>query len=564
MTETNEPADEPTGELVTLELPAEQLQTLSLKDRKLGVRIVPYDVVADHPMYGPIMFKAGAFGEVDPRSVRLRMDHQDPPTGLGTRFWEEPDGAYMEFQLSKTSRADDQLTLAVDGVSRGASVGFFFVPSRTKRQKVDGRSVTVYGPDSARLAELSTTWKPTFSEAGVMYALSAQKGTGPDMTEAQEAPVAGAGFDYEKFAEAQAAAMQKVLDAQRDAGAEAKIETLLSKFDEMVELQRSNIQVPAAVPAKPKAKLHHWVEMTLRQRAGDPMRDVEIRELALDDVITTEQPGLVPTRFTADYDDLISQARPFLSSTRQIAPPATGTSMVLPIITTRAVAGTQAGGQKTELTTTATKVGTGSFAYQAVFGGADIAMQMILRAERSFFDLLTGDMGEAYALDCEVKAINALLTGYTDSASGSHVVVDGGVLDPESPAFGVAWETSILASKRAPTHIWMSAAAVSAFIDAKAPLTNAPLYSNLAASFTAGNGPGGSLSGLTPVYVPALDSEDVDVIVGPSRGFVWAEDPARRLEADVPQLAGRDIALVGGIFPAPRFADAFTTYTIAS
>lgn len=562
MSETVEDTPE-VGDVITLELPAEQLQTLSIKDRKLGVRIVPYDVVAEHPRYGALMFKAGAFGEVDPRSVRLRMDHQDPPTGLGSKFWEEPDGAYMEFQLSKTTRADDQLTLAVDGVSRGASVGFSELVGRAKRQKIGGRSVTVYGPDSARLAELSTTWMPTFMEAGVMYALSAKEGEGP-MAEPQDDPVVVPGIDYDKLAATQAAAIQQVLDAQRDANAESKIETLLTKFDEMVELQRSGFQIPAADPAKPKAKLHHWVEMTLRQRAGDPMRDVEIRELALDDVITSEQPGLVPTRFTADYDDLISQARPFLSSTRQIAPPATGTSMVLPIITTRAVAGTQAGGQKTELTTTATKVGTGSFAYQAVFGGADIAMQMILRAERSFFDLLTGDMGEAYALDCEVKAINSLLAGYTDSASGVHAVVDGGVLDPESPAFGVAWETSILASKRAPTHIWMSAAAVSAFIDAKAPLTNAPLYSNLAASFTAAGGPGGTLSGLTPVYVPALDTEDVDIIVGPSRGFVWAEDPARRLEADVPQLAGRDIALVGGIFPAPRFADAFTTYTIAS
>jgi hypothetical protein len=112
--------------------------------------------------------------------------------------------------------------------------------------------------------------------------------------------------------------------------------------------------------------------------------------------------------------------------------------------------------------------------------------------------------------------------------------------------------------------MWLSSAAVASFIDAKADGTNAPLYSNLAAAFTVGSGPAGTIQGLRPIYVPALDDESVDVIIGPSRGFVWAEDPARTLQADRPDVAGRDIALAGGIFPAPRFAHAFTVYAIAS
>jgi phage head maturation protease len=540
---------------VTLDLPDEALQTLAIGQRRIGLRIVPYNVVAEHPTYGSLMFEAGAFGEVDPASVRLRMDHDDPPTGLGVSFAERPDGAYMDFQLSKTGRADEQLTLAVDGVSRGASIGFNEIKGRTKLRRIGGKNVTVYGPASAQLGEVSTTWQPTFSEAGVMYVLSKdEKGSGP-MAETQEVPVAG--IDYEQMAGAVAKALATTTS-------ESKIEAVLEKFDSMIELQRASFAVPQGVEVR-KPKLHHWVGVTLRRMAGESISPTELKELALDDVVTGEQPGLVPNRLVPDYDDLISQARPFLSSTRQIDPPTTGTSLILPIITTRAVAGTQAGNaEKGALTTTATKVGTGTFAYKSIFGGADISLQMINRADRSFFDLLTGDLGEAYALDAENKALAALIAGYTDSASVVHAVNNGGVLDPEDPHFGVAWQNSISASKRAPTHIWMNAAAVAAFIDAKAPITNAPLYSNLAASFTAGEGAGGKLSGLTPVYVPAMDDEAYDVIIGPSRGFVWAEDPAIRLQADRPDVAGRDIALVGGIFPAPRFADAFTTYTIAS
>ena len=51
-----------------------------------------------------------------------------------------------------------------------------------------------------------------------------------------------------------------------------------------------------------------------------------------------------------DYDDVIDRSRPFLESTRQVRPPATGTSLILPILTTRAVAGTQQGNaEKAEL-----------------------------------------------------------------------------------------------------------------------------------------------------------------------------------------------------------------------
>jgi hypothetical protein len=346
------------------------------------------------------------------------------------------------------------------------------------------------------------------------------------------------------------------------------MDVVLSKFDEFAEAQRAQFTVPQESAPAPKPKLHDWLEVALRTMRGQKISEKELKTLALDDVVTSDNPGLVPETLVPDYDDLINSARPFLQTTRQIAAPI-GTSMLLPIITQRAVAGTQASGEKTDVSTTATQVGTGTFPYVTVFGGADISIQMINRAERSFFDILTGDLAMAYALDADTKALIALLTGYTDSASNSHVPDDGGTMDPENLKVGGAYQTSIQVYKRAPDTMWLNSAAVAAFIDAKGPLTGAPLYSNLAAAFTAGGGPGGTISGLRPVYVPAMDSlsvsgEQVDVIVGPSRGFVWAEDAARQLQVDVPSKLGRDIALVGGLFPAPRFADAFTVYTIAA
>ncbi len=555
----SEDETEELGEHRELDIEAEYT-TLSVSERRLGLKLLTYNSVVES-RYGPIMFEPKAFGAVDPKSVRLRMDHADPPTGLGQSFTDRADAPYMDFKVSKTQRGDEQLTLANDGVSRGVSVGFDEIAPGPTGKTIDGRRVLVYGPNSARLAEVSTTWQPTFAEpqAGVVYVLSKdEKGQGP-MAEKTEAPASG--VDTEELV----GTIRREF-AERDTRMDTKLDTVLGMFEQFADAQRASFAIPDATPQKPK--LHHWVEVALRTMRGQQISDKKLHELALDDVVTTDNPGLVPDLLVPDYDDLINRDRPFLTSTRQIEAPATGTSMILPIITQRAVAGTQSG-EKADVSTTATQVGTGSFNYQTVFGGADISIQMINRAERSFFDLLTGDMGMAYALDADTKALEALLAGYTDSASQGHVPADGGVLDPENLLVGEAWETSINVYKRAPDTIWMNAKAVAQFIDAKSPLTNAPLYSNLAASFTAAGGPGGTLSGLRPVYVPAMDGltfsgDDIDVIIGPSRGFVWAEDPARNLQVDNPSKLGRDIALVGGIFPAPRFADAFTVYSIAT
>ena len=115
-------ADENERQLQTTDLDA-QLEVRDLAKREIGIRIVPWDTVVDTPQ-GPEEFKRGAFADVDPARVVLRMDHQNPPAGRGLSLEERSDAAYMTFRVSQTQRGDEILTLAADGVATGASIGF--------------------------------------------------------------------------------------------------------------------------------------------------------------------------------------------------------------------------------------------------------------------------------------------------------------------------------------------------------------------------------------------------------------------------------------------------------
>lgn len=494
--------------------------------RELSMQVVPWGVDA-LTSRGYERFEKGAFEGLDPSRFVLRQRHQDPPTGRGISLEETDDWLLMTFKVAKTATADEQIALYRDGVETGVSVGFED-GEKDESKAEDGRLRILHKkvkPDG--MLEVSTTYIPAFREAAVLnYRERAQ------VTE-QETPVA----------EVPAATPQVMLSADQLQEFENKLLQKVERLDEKVAAVMLGAPAP---PDGARAALTRQVKL-------------QIRELA--DVITTGNEGVVPDATVNEMLGRIQNARNFLNNTRRLPTPASGTNILFPKLTQGPIVDTQES-EKAELASRATIITTVDFPMITIGGAGDLSMQLIKRSSPSFLEEWLNLLGDAYAVDSEDKAIDALLA--------EAAVVEGGEFDPEAPAFGAAFQNAVTATGRtmAPDRIFLSTAAVVAFMDAKEPAGGGgralyPGIANISGLDASTPSFPGQIT-LRPVWVPALDDEAVDVLIGPSGAFAWAEDGTYTLQADVPSKFGRDVGLAGMIFYLPLYPAAFTSYTLGS
>ncbi len=265
---------------------------------------------------------------------------------------------------------------------------------------------------------------------------------------------------------------------------------------------------------------------------------------------------MVPTAYLTEIIGVIDTSRPFLGSTRRLELPAAGMDIKVPKINQRPTVAIQAN-EKDEIESGKSLIGVETFEFVTIAGGGDLSIQILRRSSPSFLGLWLELLAEAYAAEAEEVALNALANAMGGWGTGT-------TLDPEAANFGSAFVASFDAMRRPPNTLWLSTQAVAEFINAKASGTNAPLYSTIVTNATAAGGVQGTISGLNVVHVPTLDAHGAFGIAGPSAGFAWTEEGPLTLQADVPTLAGRDVALVGLLAPIPWYPDAFTLYDVSS
>lgn len=500
--------------------------------REVEVLLLPWDTEAEQAS-GIHRFQRGAFANLDPARFRFRQRHQDPPTGRGIKLTEEDDGPHLRVKLSKTITADEQLTLLRDGVEDGISFGFDTSDVEEERLK-DGRTrYTHVGFSNARQLEASTTWKPAFPQARVLSFME-------ETSVAEETPAAAEGSAPAPDFEAAFTAFQSHVTERFEA------------------LQDRIAQNGLAVPEPLKGEFERHVML------GTDLMDPEVRQaFAIDDVISSDNLGVIPEMRSDRIIGVIDSSRPFLEATTREPTPPAGETWKFPKITQRPEVGLQAT-EKAEVASQKTIITSVDFPMATHAGAGDLSIQLIKRSSPSFLELWTRLLAEQYAIVTDNAAVDDLLS--------EAAVVEGGTFDPASPSFGSAFQNAATAAGGRPAllpdRIFLSTAALVAFINAKSPTGGGgtPLYPGLAgiSGMTNGGGAGPAGFNMRPVWVPALDDEAVDLIVGPSQGFHWTEDGTYTLTADVPSKAGRDVGLVGMIWFAPIYPAAFTSYTLAS
>ena len=513
------------------------IEVRSESAREIAIRFMKWNELGQTEQ-GLEEFQKGAFTGTDPGNVILRMEHEGPPIGRGIELEERDDGAIMVFKVAPTSRGDELLTLASQGYFKGASPSFRPVEGGDSHRYEGKRRVIVRKRVDMR--EVSTTWRPTFAGTEVLFTRTEGESMAADDTvepTAQDAP--------------------RGIELPFDAEDYKDFKRRLEVMEQRTEVP-TNVPVPTPEPESKSPYRGDWVKGALTLMSGEDLpRELE-RILA--DTISDDNPAFMPTAFSNVLIGEIDPFRPFLGSTTQIDMPADGLEISYPRIVQRPTVAEQTD-EKTEVSSQSVETDRVTSPVRTFAGAGDLSLQLLRRSSPQFLDFYIRLLGEAYATVTENAAVDALLAAGVTAGTGQ--------FDAEVPEFAEAVENGVAAGRSlAPNRIWLSTTAMSQFIDAKSPTGGGgtPLYPGLAGiSGITGGGGGGPLPiNLTPVWVPALDDEAVDVIIGPSRGFSWAEEGTFTLQADVPGRLGRDVALGGFMAFVAAYPAAFTTYVVAT
>ena len=176
----------------------------------LFCKIVPFNS-GGNTSAGKVVFADGAFVELDPKQIKLLFEHDArKPVGKATSFEVTENGINATFKVSKTTRGNDILVEASDGLREGFSIGCAVLDYTIDKTK--GYMVVT----AAQLQEVSVVANPAFKEATIsQIAASENPDEAEQTTENEEIVEENTAVEVEASAEVVTASTQPIYTKPR-------------------------------------------------------------------------------------------------------------------------------------------------------------------------------------------------------------------------------------------------------------------------------------------------------------------------------------------------------------
>jgi hypothetical protein len=266
---------------------------------------------------------------------------------------------------------------------------------------------------------------------------------------------------------------------------------------------------------------------------------------AIQNQITTDTPGLLPTPVVGPVVDTLDGSRPFIASigAKPLAGIA-GTGFSRPKITQHVQVGAQTA-EKTDLPSRKMVISSVPFAKGTYGGTVNISRQDIDWTSPSAWDALVTDLAKVYGGETENVAADAFAAGVTQTATVDADTLEGWALalyNAAVLAYRGGAPAGAMANGSLPNRVWVS-------LDMWAKMGSIVDVARLTwGSGTLGDNGGiadfaGDILNAPRVVVPAFPASTV--IVGSPVGFEFYEDQIGLLSAVEPKILGVEVAYGG-------------------
>ena len=496
--------------------------TANTAKREISGLIVPFNS-RGYTSAGEVVFEKGAFGEITASKIKLLRDHRiDQPVGRMISVSETPMGLEATFKLGSSTRAQDTLLEASEGLKDGLSIG-------AKLDQWSEKDGVIY-VSAATIKEVSVVTEPAFSEARIALVASA---TEP----------------------------------------ETEKETVMTETNPVAEtevsVEAAEVKASASTPATqvftaPRVNTNVTAGQYAMAQIKATQGDSDARDLvaALQIATVTENTGMVPPNYLKDVIGVIDSSRPFIDSIERAPLPASGMKIFTPKLGAQATVALTAEGA--EFSSTDTVVTFQEDTIVKFAGAGVINVELLDRSDPSFLDLYLRELAASYAqkTDAYASTIAADNAGVSSGTSIYKAVADG-----ISDSYGVMRFTPnrlMVAPSGGYTNI--DFANLLGAVDGSArPLFAAAVPQNAGGLVTQGS-TNGTIAGLDLVVDPNYTGNNVgdkSALVYPSQAMRFHESGTLEIRANIVANGRIEVGVYGYVCVVNRYPTAFRALFVA-